>query len=307
MKTMKKLMSLMLVFTISIFVPATAANAAELTFDTEYGEMTVSEGDYDNYLMWQQDDGQYVVFYNGEITCSAITASEATLSFPGTAKVYASTNDYAAEVGADKTGVVKYTALEHYATNKAFTYTDGVNTITLNEQEYTPIGQAAQFAGTTEVSVDIEATVVNISVPLSVSAVINVNEADALVFGDIVIQNNTKAPVRISLAKFASTDLPFTNLIAPADLPNELDWENLNAANSAKYFSLGIKPIDTVNTPWKSMVGDYVWAVPGFVKTELGVIEAESSSNLGIDARFGRIQTQENSFTFSATFVAELE
>lgn len=307
MKIMKKLTALALAMFVGLSMPANAANAAEITFDTEYGQMTVTEDGYANYLMWKQDTGHYLVFYNGEITCDALTESVATLSFPDTVRVYDSASDYVGVTQTSATYDVKYTALDFYAANKAFTYTDGTNTVILNEQEYALAGTGTYFAGTTEVAVDIEATIINITVPLNVNCVINVNEEDALVHGDIVIENHTKAPVKISLSQLSSTDLPFTNLIRPNELPTELEWDMLNASDSMKYFSFGMKAIDTENTPWKSKVADYTWAVPNFTESELGVIEGESDSNLGLDARFGRTITHNESFTFHAVFVAELE
>jgi len=163
------------------------------------------------------------------------------------------------------------------------------------------------FAGMTQVDIDVEPTVVCVRVPLNVAVSINVNVDDALVYADIVVENETKAPVKLSIANFTSNDLPFTDLIAPDELPDSLEWETLGAEDSQKYFALGVKAIDAENDPWKSIAGDYAWAVPGFTETELGVIQAESSSNLGLDARFGRVQSEGNSFSFAVTFVAELE
>lgn len=409
---------------VGMLLHAEVANAASVAVDTEYGEMTLIQDSYENYLMFKQSDGLYVVFYNGDMACPALSDTKATLSFTGDFVVYSTENGYIPETKNGETVAVNYTKLPYYATNKAFTYTANAYTVTFEARPYITNSEAKdasvemldqyygtakgyyvlrsdgtikmilrtgnywrlsttdgtitlsgspekatvitydgsgytseyvnqvcsantallfkdnkedlylfsngslyladetshtgtygdartatfdKFAGMTAVAVDIEPTVVSIVVPLNVSATINVNAEDGLVHGDIIIQNNTKAPVKISLAALASEDLPFTNLIHPDDLPDTLAWDMLNAADSMKYFALGIKPVDTDNTPWKSMVSDYVWTTPDLTETELGVVEASSSSNLGLSAYFGRTQTQKNAFTFSATFVAELE
>lgn len=285
------------------------ADAAELTIDTAYGQLAVAEDSYSDYLMWKQNDGHYVVFYNGDFTCTAITDSVATLSFPGASVVYGSDNDYVGATVTDATYEVSYNALEYYASSKEFTYTDGVNTVTFNEQGYNSIGTGnGIYAGATTVDVNVGSTVVNIVVPLSINAVINVNSVeDPLVHGDIVIQNKTKASVILSITKFASADLPFTNLIAPDELPDDLEWDLLDAENSAKYFALGIKPVDTDNDAWKRKVDNFVYTNNSFTETELGVISAESNSNLALDVHFGRTQSGNHTFKFAATFVAELE
>jgi len=157
------------------------------------------------------------------------------------------------------------------------------------------------------IDVEMEATIVNISVPLNINLVINVNEEDALVYGDVFITNNSKAPVKVKLQSIASANLPFTSLIRPDELPAELDWELLDFENSQKYFSLGLKP-ETEGDTWKSITtGDYVWAEESFTPAELGVIDGESEGKLAFDAYFGRVQTDRKDFAFTAMFVAELE
>lgn len=158
-----------------------------------------------------------------------------------------------------------------------------------------------------EIDVEMLTTTINITVPLTVNCHINPNVDNGLTHGDIVIENHTKAPVKISLSQLSSTDLPFDNLIIPEELPVELSWNSLNAVDSMKYFSFGIKAIDTQDTTWKEKALDYIWASPSFTKQDLGVIKSESNANLGLDARYGRTITQNESFLFRAVFVAELE
>lgn len=405
------------------------ANAASISIDTTYGEMALHEDTYTDYLMWKQDNGHYVVFYNGDITCSAITDTEATLSFPGTAVVYSSDNSFVRKEQSGLSLVMKYTFLPYYASTKDFTYTDSVNTINLSTMGYVTDRQAAAFtkkrleglghddiqvfryngkivmfywpncnpwivegndpvlyewtnipktyqawvfdgnafttesvsnfltgnllktftfdlylfdkysarqcihdatnssvyeeipckygpvnsakfdisAGTSDVEIEVVPTIVNITLPLNVGLAINVNAEDAVVHGDIAVTNNSKAPVKVKLHAVSSADIPFTNLIKPTDLPAELEWDLLNLENSQKYFAFGVKPEEEGDT-WKSITAtDYVWAESGFTPTELGIIAGSSSGALSLDARFGRVQTVEHDFTFSATFVAELQ
>lgn len=416
------------------------ANAASVEIETVYGYVPLHEDSYSDYLMWKQADGHYIVFYNGDITCSAITDTEATLVFPGTAVVYSYENNYKRTESTGISFPVAYKSLTYYSSTKAFTYTDDVNTINLSAKKYVTTKQAANatikacaeinfpsagchyfterrgdviniifystsysvsyylssskvgihttsgtgqtitpgvrkfvyngdtlndtgwdstfamsinewktwrnnnflfsdnsfwvsggpipgvtdvqtrsiygdartakfesYLGTSDVEIEVVPTIVNITLPLNVGLAINVNAEDAVVHGDIAVTNNSKAPVKVKLHAVSSADIPFTNLIKPTDLPAELNWDLLNLENSQKYFAFGVKPEEEGDT-WKSITAtDYVWAESGFTPTELGVIAGSTSGELSLDARFGRVQTTEHDFTFSATFVAELQ
>ena len=279
------------------------ASAATLSFDTEYGQMDVVEDGYSDYFMWDQDDEHYVVFYNEDLVVIDGDGTYADVKFPGTTKIYRSATNYIPETREDAVFTMRYASSTYYASSKDINLAG----TELPAREQPLSGQTTNFAGTTEVSVDIEATVINITVPLNVNCIINPNIENGLTHGDIVIQNNTKAPVRLSLASFTSNNLPFTNLILPTELPAPLEWNLLNSTDSMKYFSFGIKASDDGETPWKNMNNDFTWATPSFVESEIGIIEGDSSSELILDARYGRAISSGESFQFLAVFVAELE
>ena len=163
----------------------------------------------------------------------------------------------------------------------------------------------------TNLNVEVQATTVNVTLPLNVNVNINPNvEKDngGFVYGDVLAQNGTKAPILLSINDFKSTDAPFENTIAPTDLPDGLEWEKLNAKQTMQYFSMGIKPIEYNSLDWaESVANDYTWALDsGFTTTALGVLDSESNGYLGLDAFYGYSFKEAKTFSYKATFVAEL-
>lgn len=447
MKHLKTFALLGLALFLSLCTTPNRADAAELSIDTPYGEMYLSDGDYANHFMWKDSNGITVVFYNGDLTMTSISANAVTFKATGNSKCWSTANGFVASVASEATYTVNcaitgsdsdfhraYYDLSYYASNKELTFTDGVATKSFKVRKYITEKQAAEFlkeqiangvtdyrvfryegnilltgvdwdfregdsacsptnsyatttvtatvfdgenvsegvavgtegmygglsflyyhswlknkasdivlfatapiavesdatqgavlytiapkyadvntatfdtfAGMTAVDVDIEPTTVNVVVPLNVNVAIDVNQEEGVVHGDIIIQNNTKAPVKIGISKFASTNLPFTSLIVPESLPAGLDWDLLSAENSAKYFSFGLTTNDDGTDAWKSPAANTVWAIPNFKPKAFAVINSEASSNLTVEAFFGRTQAKTNAFTFSVTFVAELE
>ncbi|MBR3599876.1 MAG: hypothetical protein IKL53_08350 [Lachnospiraceae bacterium] len=425
MRLLKRMILLTLLLCVGLLSKPEVAEAAEISVDTKYGEMKISEDDYDNYFVHGNLEDTLVVFYDGEYQFKGIVGDNGSVTVQsyatGASKVYCPGNNYvpteyeAGELHDDfvtqflydnttvlmcagntvaKTVTVMPDGTEHSfnlptgepVTKRQFQeftsdiksqlvesgvsyeyysiclsgslyvqvnaggstyyvdYFDGkvedVAEISYFESVFESIktdsGLNVAFifgsndiagdsttmsprygdvdsttfnvlSGVTSVDVAIEPTVINITVPLNVAATIDVNREDALIHSDIVIQNNTKAPVKISLKSLTSKDLPFTNLIKPDELPQGLSWDLLNAVDSMRYFSLGIKAIDLTNNPWKTKTADYIWTTPSFTMTELGTVDAEAKSDLGLSVYFGRTQTVKNSFKFSAVFVAELE
>jgi len=159
----------------------------------------------------------------------------------------------------------------------------------------------------TEFVASVEATVVCVTIPLTVDVYIDPNAENGFVFGAIEVQNHTKAPVVVSIKDFNTTGIPFQNCIRPEELPDGLYWDNLSVSETLRYVAIGIRPIEYKNVFWREdRSKGYVYTSPTFKKTELGVIDGQSTAYLGLQVYYGKAFATEQNFSFAATFVVEL-
>ena len=163
--------------------------------------------------------------------------------------------------------------------------------------------------GTTTIDLGIEATVVNIVVPINISANINPNmeKSQGFTYGNCVIENKTTAAVKLYLNSFTEITNSFENVILPSELPIPFVWDKLNAENTAKYISFGIKPKD--ENGWKEppVMQEYAWANHVDTPILCGIVNNEASVSFQFDCYYGRAFKEGKSCKFIAVFVAELE
>ena len=159
-----------------------------------------------------------------------------------------------------------------------------------------------------EINVSMYATQINVVVPLNVNCTINPNVEDGFVYGDIVIQNNSTAPMKISLGKFTQANGGFT-MIQPDDIGSVenggLSWETLNSEQSETYLSIGAT---TGETGWYERIATECAYADNMTGTfSLGVVAASDSALVGLDACYGRSFKEVKSLKLQMCFVAELE
>lgn len=302
----KKLLGLLLAFMLSTITTPLSVSAVEVTIPTPFGDKLYVEDEYEHYFMTCKDETTVLLLYNGTLQFSNLTDTEVNVTSLNKMKVIESSNEFGRrDVNAGTVITMPAGSVDDYATDIDISYIE--NDKSLDFTAKTPEGLQGIVGSESIIAMTILPTAVNITVPLNIAASIDVNESDGFVHGDIQIRNNTQAPVKITLAKLRSDNLPFEKLIVPEELPKYLSWETLGVEDSNKYFSLGIRPTNSVGAAWKSKLDDFTYTYPGLFPTHLGVIEAASSSNLELDSFYGKASMTEKEFNFSVTFVAELE
>lgn len=87
----------------------------------------------------------------------------------------------------------------------------------------------------------ISALIVSVTHPATITYSIDPNNGDTtgIIAPEILLVNNTLAPVRVTVESMFSTPggtLQFTDV-----LPNDRDWPNLSLADSKEYIALGLR------------------------------------------------------------------
>ena len=171
----------------------------------------------------------------------------------------------------------------------------------------TPIKANAE---TTNVGIEIQATTIDITVPLNVACTIDPNTDNGFVSSDIVIVNNTKCPVTLSISDFSAQDGSYFAAgadILPDGLPDGLEWDNLTKAQTQQYFALGIYAKDAAEWQAYNLVSPlYVADIATNGETDLGVINSESTINMALTANYGKAFAESSTFNYQITWIAEL-
>ena len=164
--------------------------------------------------------------------------------------------------------------------------------------------------GETTIQINIDPTIVELTVPLNVSVVINPNEEPErqLIYSDIEIVNHAPGAVALYIDSFQSNNLPFTNLITPEELPEGLEWSTLTIAETKQYFAIGLSG-SLEDNDWVSdaMNPNCIWATKTLQKEKLGEVKGDSGVYLKLNTKHGPAFKDTMSFTFSVVFVADLE
>jgi hypothetical protein len=167
------------------------------------------------------------------------------------------------------------------------------------------------MAADNETSVDftVEATDIDITVPLNFACTIDPNIEEGFAYADnLTVTNNSTAPILLSVNAFADSDATFENDVLPDGLPDGLEWNDLNVKQTKQYFALGLKAKDA--TEWfESYLDDFTYAKTineAGAKTDFGVIGPASSTNFDLDASYGRAVKEGFTFSYKITWLAEL-
>lgn len=186
--------------------------------------------------------------------------------------------------------------------------------VATDDEGYVPLGNglfAMRLVNNSEASMQIDITMfvtqVNVTVPLNVNCIINPNVEDGFTYGDVIIQNNSAAPVKVSLGDFTQTSGGFTMLTPDAIGTVEtggLTWDSLNSEQSAKYLSIGAS---TGDAGWNNYLATgYGYADNISEKFPLGVIAAKKSAPLALAAHYGRSFKSEDEVQLRMFFITEL-
>ena len=113
---------------------------------------------------------------------------------------------------------------------------------------------STETTGETKIIGEIEATIINVSVPTVMAFNVDPNNKDESYVASVsTIKNLTNAPIEISISEGANNFKQDPNSSwKPADvLPTEKDWEDLGVKGSEENLALGLK----VTTPsqWRKL------------------------------------------------------
>jgi hypothetical protein len=154
----------------------------------------------------------------------------------------------------------------------------------------------------------VEPTVINITIPYTLSFTINPNniEGDTILSSALVLTNNTYAPVKVGIDVF--TELPTSSHqfedIHTSRYTDE-EWNNLNSFFSETYIALGLQPVDvlewqtTVNTIWARTIQDIGYQ-------GMGVLKPNSSAKIKVVGKHGRMFSEELNVEYTVRFILEL-
>ncbi|MGF7058702.1 hypothetical protein [Brassicibacter mesophilus] len=159
---------------------------------------------------------------------------------------------------------------------------------------------------------DIQATVLNVTVPISTAFVINPNGAtpeERFIAPDFTVSSGTNAPLKVSVSSLEQaldTQYSFTDVL-PTQFTDE-EWEKLNKIDSSTYLALALKTKD--NAEWRSLTQ----TDPLYVKevldvgqaVEIGSLDPNSSATFTLEAKHGNAFDSAIQSKYSITFVFEL-
>jgi hypothetical protein len=174
---------------------------------------------------------------------------------------------------------------------------------------YTAGSYMSVSAAETVVNFTVEATDIDITVPLTFNCTINPNLDDGFTYADnLIVTNNTPAPILLSVSAFRDTNKTFRNDILPSELPEGLEWNNLNVFQTKQYFALGLKASEP--SEWlETYANEYIYAKTineSDSNTDLGVMAPDSSSRFDLSASYGRAVKESFTFSYKITWLAEL-
>ena len=162
---------------------------------------------------------------------------------------------------------------------------------------------------TTDVEIEVLATEIDITVPLTFACNINPNIEEGFTYSDnLTVTNNGLSPVSLSIVSFADAETTFENNILPDGLPSGKEWKKLGVKESLKYFCLGIFATDAAE--WLVCDCENPLYVKNVVDTleadNVGVLLPSASIKFDLESYYGRSFKEAKSFTYQITWLAEL-
>lgn len=168
-------------------------------------------------------------------------------------------------------------------------------------------GDTAPVSDETTVIGSVYATVLDFSVPLEVTFVIDPNQSnpqDRFISPILTVQNLTNAPVKLSIASFEmkqeSIDKGFQS-VAPS-MYTEEQWVKLNKADSKK-LAVGIK----ANNNWQQLDNANTLYANQFSDEVIGTITANGSADFVFEAKHGNAIDKAETIKYTVSFVIELD
>ena len=172
--------------------------------------------------------------------------------------------------------------------------TSGINILVLPK----PVVETLEITG------NIEATVISITVPTSIEFVAN-QEDGSIISSNFELINNTNVDLGVSLCDFSlSKNSPHTFIDV---LPDEKDWSKLGVLDSKTYISLGLKPLKTDGDGWVVCLVNqpiYVKEIDDMI--ELGTIRKKSGVSFEVVGNTGRAFIETVRVLYDLVFMFEL-
>jgi hypothetical protein len=193
------------------------------------------------------------------------------------------------------------TAAESYAIANGIPFEDINGDTSSGGSEQEPVSNDVTLTG------NIYATVLDFSVPLEVTFVIDPNQSnpqDRFISPVLTVQNLTNSPVKLSIASFEmkqeSIDKGFQS-VAPSMYTDE-QWAKLNKADSKK-LAVGIK----ANNNWQQLDNANALYANQFSDEMIGTITANGSADFVFEAKHGNAFDKAETIKYTVSFVIELD
>ncbi|MFD2658833.1 leucine-rich repeat protein [Paenibacillus thailandensis] len=184
---------------------------------------------------------------------------------------------------------------------------------TVNGIPFEDISGASGTGGTEPISEDVTVTgsvyaiVLRVTVPSEVTFVIDPNQEnveDRFISPVLTVQNQTNAPVKVSIASFdmkqESIDKGFQS-VAPS-LFTDVEWSKLNKTDSKK-LAVGIK----ADKNWQVLDNASTQFANNFSNQVIGTIAANGTSDFVFEAKHGNAFDKAEIIKYTVSFVIELD
>jgi hypothetical protein len=165
---------------------------------------------------------------------------------------------------------------------------------------------ASAMTVNTTVNGSIAASIINVSVPASLAFTIDPNNPAGDYASEALIQNNTNAPIEVSISGGGdsfrqATDSPWK----PVDyLPDELDWNNLGKVTSESALALGLTAKDALQ--WRILqMTDILWVkeLAGITgRAIIGELDPNSSAQITFLFMHGNAFSEPKSCAYNITW-----
>lgn len=187
---------------------------------------------------------------------------------------------------------------------RLFKYCVGISALCLS---FSLMPTTMVHANSTEVDIVVEASSIDLSVPISIQCTLNPNgetEEEKFIHGDLYVTNNSLAPIRVSVSDIIDTNNTFEEIVTADGLPAGKTWEELSVADSDKYFALSTN----ASSGWSTVSNnsDIEMATLDAV-TPIGTLVSKAKGELDLKAKFGLSQSSAKEFQFSMILIGDLE
>ena len=150
----------------------------------------------------------------------------------------------------------------------------------------------------------ISALTVSVTHPATIAYSIDPNTGDTtdLVAPDILLVNNTLAPIKVTVESMFSTlggTLQFTDV-----MPADKDWENLSVADSKEFIALGLRIPSAME--WNTGYNEGTYYAADMILVEFGTLNSNCTGGLTLVANHGLAFDQANTSMHSLFFMFNL-